>query len=63
MNEVIDVLLKLYSDKMFLCSDTISWASPVPSFGNISRSNIATLGINPSNREFVDENGHELHLV
>jgi hypothetical protein len=38
----------------------IPWSSPVPCFGDLSRSNIATLGLNPSNREFVDGAGHEL---
>jgi hypothetical protein len=41
-------------------SEVMSWAAPVPSFGNLARSSIATLGINPSNREFVDEAGNEL---
>lgn len=38
----------------------IHWGCPVPSFGNPSRSRVATLGLNPSNREFVDERGNEL---
>src|SRR5437016_5323485 len=45
-----------------LCKATkvIPWSCPVPSFGDISKSVIATLGVNPSNREFVDESGREL---
>ena len=38
----------------------IDWSCPVPSFGDPSHSRVATLGINPSNREFVDEDGQEL---
>src|SRR5688500_16035175 len=38
----------------------IDWSCPVPSFGNLSTSRVATLGLNPSNREFVDERGNEL---
>lgn len=38
----------------------ISWGCPVPVFGNLGQSTIATLGINPSNLEFVDEKGNEL---
>lgn len=38
----------------------IPWAAPVLSFGDLSRSKIATLGLNPSNREFVDVAGNEL---
>jgi hypothetical protein len=38
----------------------IPWGAPVLSFGDISRSRVATLGLNPSNREFVDADGNEL---
>lgn len=41
-------------------TDVIPWGCPVPSFGDISSSRIATLGLNPSNREFVNELGDEL---
>jgi hypothetical protein len=41
-------------------TDVIRWGSPVPSFGDLSTSRVATLGLNPSNREFVDESGDEL---
>ena len=41
-------------------SELLSWAAPIPSFGNLQGTSIATLGINPSNREFVDDNGVEL---
>jgi hypothetical protein len=41
-------------------ADVIRWASPVPSFGDLLASQVATLGLNPSNREFVDETGREL---
>jgi len=44
-------------------TDIISWACPIPFFGDISRAKIATLGINPSNLEFVDDNGEELKTV
>lgn len=38
----------------------IQWACPVPFFGPISTARIATVGINPSSREFVDRSGREL---
>jgi len=38
----------------------LDWASPVPFFGDIDRARVATVGINPSNREFVDADGCEL---
>ena len=41
-------------------TDVIGWGCPVPSFGDLSRSRVATLGLNPSNLEFMDEAGNEL---
>jgi hypothetical protein len=41
-------------------ANVIRWGCPVPSFGDLSNSRVATLGLNPSNREFVDERGNEL---
>ncbi len=38
----------------------IPWASPVVSFGNPAVSKVATLGLNPSNLEFVDRVGKQL---
>lgn len=40
--------------------DVLSWGCPVPFFGEISLSPVATVGINPSNREFVGGDGREL---
>ena len=39
---------------------TIDWTPPVPAFGDPSRAQVATLGLNPSDREFVDVQGNEL---
>jgi hypothetical protein len=41
-------------------TNVIRWSCPVPSFGDLSQSRVATLGLNPSNREFMDEAGNEL---
>jgi hypothetical protein len=41
-------------------SPVLTWGSPVPFFGSLSRARIATVGINPSNREFVDALGNPL---
>lgn len=41
-------------------AEVISWGCPVPAFGNPTVSRVATLGLNPSNREFVDDRGVEL---
>src|SRR5438105_3732714 len=38
----------------------IPWGCPVPFFGNVSSACAATMGINPSDREFTSANGQEL---
>jgi hypothetical protein len=47
-------------DRGAVAEDVLSWGCPVPAFGDLANSKIATLGINPSNREFVDAAGNEL---
>ncbi len=49
----------LSSDKAEALS-IIPWASPVLFFGSVLDSAVATLGLNPSNLEFVDKHGQEL---
>ncbi|WP_353222271.1 hypothetical protein [Salinisphaera hydrothermalis] len=41
--------------------ELIRWAAPIPCFGRLERAEVATLGINPSDREFLDTNGAELN--
>lgn len=41
-------------------ADVIAWGCPVPAFGDPTMARVATLGLNPSNREFVDDAGAEL---
>ena len=41
-------------------TEILSWSAPVPAFGDPSQSLVATLGLNPSNREFLDGHGNEL---
>ena len=48
-------------DSSSLNSEVLGWASPVPYFGAIDQALVATVGINPSNREFADIAGAELH--
>jgi hypothetical protein len=50
---------RMSSDDMTF-ANIIPWGSPVPSFGDPLRSLVATVGLNPSNREFVDQSGNEL---
>lgn len=60
MHTTLSSLLERLDDKALSKAKVIPWSSPIPSFGDLSRSRIATLGLNPSNREFVDVNGKEL---
>lgn len=41
-------------------SHVLDWGCPVPFFGDYSSASVATVGINPSNREFVNVSGVEL---
>ncbi len=60
MNTELSILIERLNDPVFVKTDVITWGCPVPSFGNLASAKIATLGLNPSNREFVDERGKEL---
>ena len=40
--------------------DVIGWGCPVPFFGHLESARLATVGINPSNREIVGIDGNEL---
>jgi len=41
-------------------AELLGWGCPVPFFGELTQSMVATVGINPSNKEFVDGAGQEL---
>lgn len=60
MHRTLTTLINRLDDTAILGADVIMWGCPVPSFGDLSRSWVATLGLNPSNREFVDGDGDEL---
>lgn len=60
MQSTILSLIKRLDKSTFSETNVIPWSSPVPSFGDLSRSTVATVGLNPSNREFVDPAGKEL---
>lgn len=60
MDTMLSTLVKRLDDTVLSATNVIPWSCPVPSFGNLSISRIATLGLNPSNREFVDCEGREL---
>jgi hypothetical protein len=60
MNATLSTLIERLEDAVMSGTEVIPWGSPIPCFGDLSRSEVATLGLNPSNREFVDASGNEL---
>lgn len=60
MNDMLSLLVKRFEDRALSAASVIPWSCPVPSFGDPSTSTVATLGLNPSKREFVDALGNEL---
>jgi hypothetical protein len=44
-------------------TDVIRWSAPVPAFGDLTFAVVATVGLNPSRREFVDKRGVELQGI
>ena len=67
LNLMNDDLLNIFGDLVGLLdaprlegtSLVKTWA-PVPYFGDIANSTVATVGLNPSDKEFADDDGHEL---
>ena len=57
---VVTSLIDQLAEGALLENEVIPWSCPVPVFGNLTGAWLATIGINPSNREFVDRNGEEL---
>src|SRR5437588_6939517 len=60
MQTKLAALVRYLSEISLAEGHVIPWSSPVVSFGNSSSAVVATLGLNPSNREFLDESGNEL---
>ncbi len=60
MVEMLSTLIRRMDPHTVESTDVIPWSCPVPALGDPSTSFVATLGLNPSNREFVDEAGNEL---
>jgi hypothetical protein len=60
MNATLSALVRRLGDELLADMSVIPWSCPVPSFGDIARAKVATIGLNPSNREFVDRFGKEL---
>lgn len=60
METALTSLIQRFDNPRLQASNVIHWGSPVPSFGDVSVAKVATLGLNPSNLEFVDKAGKEL---
>jgi hypothetical protein len=60
MYATLTTLLDRLDSSAISKTNVIHWSSPVPAFGDLANARVATLGLNPSNREFVDEWGEEL---
>lgn len=63
MKKELSTLVNRLNNTALYENEVIPWSSPVLSFGDVSSAKIATIGLNPSNREFVDRNGKELDGV
>lgn len=61
MNNIVPPLLARFADSKLSQADVIPWSCPVPVFGNLMTAYVGTVGLNPSNREFVDAAGNELN--
>ena len=57
---VLTKLIDRLDSDAVIGTDIIPWSCPVPTFGDLTSPQLATLGINPSYREFVDPSGEEL---
>ena len=60
MRNILAILVNKLVGINKIVGSVIPWGSPIPFFGNPYEAKLATVGLNPSNREFVDEEGNEL---
>ncbi|KAA3610498.1 MAG: hypothetical protein D8M58_21565 [Calditrichaeota bacterium] len=57
---MLPTLIEILTEASRNTEEILGWGCPIPSFGDVSKSAVATLGLNPSNREFTDAKGDEL---
>lgn len=57
---ILQKMISLISEQLLHTLDVINWAAPIPYFGDPCKATIATVGLNPSDREFVSSEGTEL---
>ena len=60
MYGAMTTLLDVLDARQLTDLDVIGWGCPIPFFGHLESARLATVGINPSNREFVGMDGNEL---
>lgn len=60
LERALEPMLGVMTSHKVRDSSIIPWSAPVPSFGDPEAAQVATLGLNPSNKEFVDNLGQEL---
>jgi hypothetical protein len=60
LHSALTTLIDKLDESIAAKAEVIEWGCPVLSFGDLSNSRVASMGLNPSNREFVDESGKEL---
>jgi len=60
MHSTFALLLNRLREPNLVRNGVLPWAAPIPVFGNISRAKVATVGLNPSDLEFIDQTGSEL---
>lgn len=60
MKETVFDLVSKIDANALADTDILPWGSPIPVFGDLTVSRVATLGLNPSNLEFLDNEGNEL---
>lgn len=58
---ILKKMISLISEQPLHELDVINWAAPIPYFGDPCKATIATVGLNPSDREFVSSEGIELN--
>ena len=55
-----DLAKRLAGDERLAQAGAITWAQPVPYFGDLASAQVATVGLNPSDREFSERDGTPL---
>lgn len=57
---ILKKMITLISGQYLNTLGVINWAAPIPYFGDPCKATVATVGLNPSDREFVSSDGEEL---